>query len=386
MEFILKEEHYMLREMAKKFTDREIKPRAAEADLNSALDPVLVEKAKEAGFFGVSLPEEYDGGGMGEVGYCVLLEELSRGCGSFVTMLGAHLGLAAMSISLFGSPEQKEKYLKPMATGEYLGAFGLTESTAGSDAGGIRTRALPDGDNYIINGSKQWITNGDICDVLVLFALTDTEIIKPGGISAIIVEPKKTEGVKVGKVEKKMGIRASHTVELFFEDVKVPVENLMGKRNRGFRVAMETLDYGRISLSAGCLGAAKELIELTLKFASERVQFDKPINSFQLNQEKIARMASLTYAMESMVYRTANLVDNKKKFKKQAAICKLFCSEALDEIVDMAMQVFGGAGYMQDYPVERMYRDSRINRIFEGTNEIQSLVIAGELIKRGSFD
>ncbi len=386
MEFILKEEHLMLKEMAKKFTDKELKPRAAEADINKDLDPVLIEKAVEAGFFGVCIPEEYDGGGMGEVGYCVLLEELSRGCASFVTMLGAHLGLATMAVNLFGNPEQKEKYLKPMARGEYIGAFGLTEPTAGSDAGGVRTKALPDGDYYIVNGSKQWITNGDICDVLILFALTDTEIIKPGGISAFIVEPKKTKGIKVGKIEKKMGIRASHTVELFFEDVKVPKENLMGKRNRGFRVAMETLDYGRISLSAGCLGAAKELIELSLKFASERIQFDKPINTFQMNQEKIAKMASLTYAMESMVYRTANLVDNKMKFKKEAAICKLFCSDALDEIVDMAMQIFGGAGYMEDYPIERMYRDSRINRIFEGTNEIQSLVIAGELIKRGSFD
>lgn len=386
MEFILKEEHLMLKEMAKKFTDKELKPRAADADINKDLDPVLIEKAVEAGFFGVCIPEKYDGGGMGEVGYCVLLEELSRGCASFVTMLGAHLGLATMAVNLFGNPEQKEKYLKPMARGEYIGAFGLTEPTAGSDAGGVRTKALPDGDYYIVNGSKQWITNGDICDVLILFALTDTEIIKPGGISAFIVEPKKTKGIKVGKIEKKMGIRASHTVELFFEDVKVPKENLMGKRNRGFRVAMETLDYGRISLSAGCLGAAKELIELSLKFASERIQFDKPINTFQMNQEKIAKMASLTYAMESMVYRTANLVDNKMKFKKEAAICKLFCSDALDEIVDMAMQIFGGAGYMEDYPIERMYRDSRINRIFEGTNEIQSLVIAGELIKRGSFD
>lgn len=386
MDFLLKEEHFMLRDMAKKFTEKEIKPRAEEADLKGDLDPDLVQKAIDSGFFGVCIPEEYDGGGMGELGYCVLLEELSRGCASFVTMLGAHLGLATMAVNLFGTAEQKEKYLKPMARGDYIGAFGLTESTAGSDAGGVRTRALPDGDYYVINGSKQWITNGDICDVLVLFALTDTEIIKPGGISAIIVEPKKTKGIKVGKIEKKMGIRASHTVELFFENVRVPRENLLGKRNRGFRVAMETLDYGRISLSAGCLGAAKELIDLSLRFSSERVQFEKPINSFQLIQDKIARMTSLTYAMESMVYRTAYLVDNKMKFKKEAAICKLFCSEALDEIVDLAMQVFGGAGYMQDYPIERMYRDSRINRIFEGTNEIQSLVIAGEFIKKGSYN
>lgn len=385
MDYFLQEEHLMLRDMAKKFTDKEIRPRAEEADQNGDLDPELIKKAVESGFFGVCISEEYDGGGMGELGYCVLLEELSRGCASFVTMLGAHLGLATMSVNLFGNKEQKEKYLKPMARGEYIGAFGLTESTAGSDAGGVRTKAVLENDKYIINGSKQWITNGDFCDVLIVLAVTNPSSIKPGGISAFIVEPKKTSGIKVGKIEKKMGIRASHTAELFFEDVIVPKENLLGKLNRGFRVAMETLDYGRISLAAGCLGAAKELLDLCLKFSSERVQFDQPINSFQLVQAKIAKMASLIYAMESLIYRTAYMVDNNEKFKKEAAICKLFCSDALDEIVDMAMQIYGGAGYMQEYPIERMYRDSRINRIFEGTNEIQSLIIANEYIKKGSF-
>lgn len=386
MDYFFNEEHIMLRDMAKKFTDKEIRPRAEEADQKGDLDQELIKKAIDAGFFGVCIPEEYDGGGMGEIGYCVLLEELSRGCASFVTMLGAHLGLATMAVNLFGTEEQKEKYLKPMARGEYLGAFGLTESTAGSDAGGVRTKAVLEDDHYIINGSKQWITNGDFCDVLIVLAVTNPDSIKPGGISAFIIEPKKTKGIKVGKIEKKMGIRASHTAELFLEDVRVPKENLLGKKNRGFRVAMETLDYGRISLAAGCLGAAKELIDLSLKFSSDRIQFDQPINSFQLVQAKIAKMASLTYAMECMIYRTARLVDDKKKFKKEAAVCKLFCSDALDEIVDHAMQIFGGAGYMQDYPIERMYRDSRINRIFEGTNEIQSLIIAGEYIKAGKFE
>jgi len=385
MDFTLNEEHIMLKDMLRDFTDKELKPRAEKADKTGMLDDLLIEQAKELGLFGISIPEAYDGGGMGEIGYCVALEELSRGCASFVTMLGAHLGLASTAILLYGSEEQKQRYLKPMARGELLGAFALTESTAGSDAGGIQARAQIDGDSLIINGAKQWITNGDTADVIVLFALTDPDMIKPGGISAIIVEPKKSTGFTVGKLEKKLGIRGSHTAELFFSDLRVPKENILGRMHRGFRVAMGTLDYGRISLAAGCLGAAKELVDLSLAFAKERIQFDSPIHSFQLVQQKLADMATVTYAMEAMIMRTAWMVDTKRKFKKEAAMCKLFASDMLDRVVDHAMQIFGGAGYMEDYPIERMYRDARINRIFEGTNEIQSLVIAGELIKKGRY-
>jgi alkylation response protein AidB-like acyl-CoA dehydrogenase len=271
-----------------------------------------------------------------------------------------------------------------MAKGEKLGAFALTEPESGSDAASIKTSAVRDGDDFVINGTKIWITNGSNADVIVVFAVTDPAKGARGGVSAFIVE-SNTPGFKVGTIEEKMGIRGSTTAELIFEDMKVSMDNMLGVYGAGFITAMKSLDIGRLSLGAASLGASKELLDLSLKFARERKQFNIPICEHQAVQFMLAEMSTKIYAMEGMVYRTAYMVDNGEKFTRESAIAKVFCSEALDWIVDSAMQIHGGLGYMSHYPVERFYRDSRINRIFEGTNEIQKFVIAKELLKKGAY-
>ncbi len=332
---------------------------------------------------GVAFPEEYDGSGMGEVGYCILMEELSRGCMSTAVVIGGHESIGAMAIYLAGNEEQKQRYLKPMARGELIGAFALTEPEAGSDVGAIRTVAEERGDHFILNGQKTFITNGSLADIYSVFALTT-----PGagtrGISAFIVE-KDMPGFSTGKPERKMGIRGSHTSDLFFENMKVPKANLLGERDRGFSVTMKTLDVGRLSLSALCLGQAKEALDLSIRHSQERVQFGKPIGKQGAIRWMLADMAAQVYSLESIIYRTAWMFDQGMPFSREAAICKLVASETLCRVVDDAVQIHGGMGYMSDYPIERMYRDARITRIFEGTNEIQRLVISGDLAKKGKY-
>ena len=383
MEFKFSEEHNMLRDMVRKFVDQDVKPIAARIDKEKAIPDELLKKAADLGLMGIPFPEEYGGSDLGETGACIMLEELGHGCASTAVTISAHQSLAGSSIYLDGTDEQKEKYLVPLAKGEKLGAFALTEPEAGSDAASIKTSAVRDGDDFIINGTKIWITNGSNADIIVVFAVTDPKLGARGGVSAFIVE-SNTSGFKVGTIEEKMGIRGSTTAELIFENMRVPMDNMLGVYGAGFITAMKALDIGRLSLGAAALGASKELLDLSLKFSKERKQFNLPICEHQAVQFMLAEMNEKIYAMEGMVYRTTNMVDNGEKFTRESAIVKIFCSEALDWIVDAAVQIHGGLGYMSHYPVERFYRDSRINRIFEGSNEIQKLVIAKELIKRGT--
>jgi alkylation response protein AidB-like acyl-CoA dehydrogenase len=342
----------------------------------------VIDKAAELGFLGVAFPEEYNGGGCGEIGACIVMEEISRACASTGVVIGGHMSIGAMAIFRGGSEEQKKKWLPPMCEGKILGAFALTEPGAGSDAGAISTRAVLDGDYYILNGQKTFITNGGIADIYSVFAKTNPEA-GVLGISAFIVEAN-SPGVRAGKPEEKMGIRGSHTTDLFFEDVRVPEENLLGQEGEGFRVAMKTLDVGRITVAAQCLGPMKEALALSLKHSKERQQFGKPIAKLQAIQWMLADMAADIYATESMTYRTAWMCDKGMPLTRQSAITKLLASEALGRCVDRAVQLHGGMGYMAEYPVERLYRDARITRIFEGTNEIQHLIIASDLLKHGA--
>ncbi len=382
MDFTFTEEQNMLRDMVREFVDNEVRPLAGEIDTNADIPRELIDKIGELGMMGICFPEEYGGGGAGETGYCIMMEEMSRGCGSTAVMIGANVSIGATAIYLDGTEEQKQKYLVPLAQGKKIGAFALTEPGAGSDAAALETIAVEDGDDYILNGQKIYITNGSIADIISVFAITDREKGARGGVSALIVE-SSYPGFKVLKNEDKMGIRGSHTSHLMFEDMRVPKKNVLGRAGSGFTTAMKTLDRGRLGLSAGCLGACKELLKLSTEHAKTRVQFGKPIAQNQAIQWMIADMASEIYAMESMVYRTAWMCDQGMKFARQAAIAKLYCSEVLGRVVDNAVQIHGGMGYMQEFPIERMYRDARIHRIFEGTNEVQRMIIANDVIKRG---
>ena len=369
----------MLRELAKKFADNELRPRADEIDRNEDVPIELMKSAAELGFLGVPFPEEYGGSGMGEIGYCVMLEEISKACFSTSVAIGGHVSIGAMAVYLGGSEEQKERFMPALCSGEKIAAYALTEPQAGSDAAAIRTTAVKKGDRYILNGQKTFITNGGVADVYSVFAVTDKSA-GLRGISAFLVE-KNFPGFRAGKPEEKMGIRGAHTSDLFFDEVEVPAENLLGAENRGFKIAMETLNAGRLSLGAQCLGAAKEVLDRSVKHSLEREQFGKPIARLQAIQWMLAEMSTDIYCMESMVYRTAALYDQGKRFPRESAQVKLFCSEALGRCVDKAVQIHGGMGYMRELPIERFYRDARITRIFEGTNEIQKLVIARDLLK-----
>ena len=374
-DFEFTEEQKMLRDMVRDFTNSEIKPVARRIDEEEKIPPELIQKIKDLGLLGAAFPQEYGGGGFGEVGYCIVQEEIGRGCLSTATFIGAHESIGANAIYIGGSEHLKKKYLVPLAEGKFIGAFALTETLAGSDSFNLRTRAHLDGNEWVINGEKLWITNGSLADVISAFARTEK------GISGFVVETK-LPGFTAGPPEKKMGIRGSVTSPITFENVRVPKENIIGDDGRGFLIAMKTLDAGRLGLGAACVGAAKELLELSTKYAKERKQFDVAISQFEAIQFMLAEMATVTYAMESIVYRTAAAYDAGKPISRQSATVKLFCSEGLDKVADHAVQIHGGMGYSRELPIERFYRDSRINLIFEGTNEIQKIVIARDVIKK----
>ncbi len=374
-ELVFTEEQNMLREMVKDFVNNELKPIAAQIDEQEEIPQHIISKIGELGLLGAAFPAEYGGSGFGEVGYCIIQEEIGRACLSTATFIGAHVSIGTNSIYLGGDEFIRNKYVTPLAMGEKIAAFALTEARAGSDAFDLKTRADRDGDDWIINGEKLWITNGTFADTFSVFARTSR------GISAFVVE-KDMPGFIPGAPEKKMGIRGSKTSSLTFDNVRVPKENMLGSEGRGFLLAMKTLDAGRLGLGAACLGACKELLEMSTRYAKERKQFGEPIANFQAVQFMLAEMTAQIYACESLVYRTAVLYDKQEMSSRQSAIVKLFCSEALDKCSDLAMQVHGGMGYSRELPIERFYRDSRINRIFEGTSEIQKLVIARDIIKR----
>ncbi len=373
-EFRFTEEQLMLRDMVRDFAVNELKPIAHQIDENEKIPPEIIKKLGELGLLGASIPEEYGGGGFGEVGYCIMQEEISRACLSTATFIGAHQSIGTNAIYLGGSEMLKQKYVVPLAKGEKIGAFCLTEAQAGSDSFNVRTTAKLDGDEWVINGDKMWITNGGLADIISVFART------PKGVTAFVVETSMP-GFTAGPAEKKMGIRGSTTNAITFDNVRVPKENMIGTEGRGFLIAMKTLDAGRLGLGAACLGASKEMVEMSAKYAKERHQFDQPISNFQAIQFMLAEMATMVFAMESIVYRSAVDYDLKKNISVHSAMVKLFCSESLDKIVDYAVQIHGGMGYSREYPIERFYRDSRINKIFEGTNEIQKGIIARDILK-----
>ena len=383
MDFKLPEEIEMLRDMAKKFTDKEIRPLADQIDIEEKIPMELIKKLSEAGLMSVIIPPEYGGGGFGELGYCAMQEEIAQGCASTATFLGAHLSIGAQTIILFGSEETKKKYLPSLASGEFIAAYSLTEAGSGSDAAAMKAKAIFDGADWVLNGTKIWVTNGSIADVIVVYAKMekDGEDLGPG---AFLIETSK-EGFKVDKNEKKMGIRGSETAGISFHDFHIPKENLLGEPGQGFKIALSILDVGRLGLGATTLGQAKEALRLSTEYAKQREQFGQPIGEFQAIQWKLADMTTDIYAMESMLYRTAADYDAGKRVTKEASIVKLYCSEALDRIVDHAVQIHGGMGYSRELKIERMYRDARINKIFEGTNEIQRIVIARETLKKGGY-
>jgi alkylation response protein AidB-like acyl-CoA dehydrogenase len=381
MDFSFSKEHQLLRRAFREFSEHEIAPRNDEIEHSKNGPPAdLMEKAAEYGIFGVSFPQKYGGMGAGEIGYCILIEELNRVSPSFATVVGAHIGISAMAIYLDGTEEQKQKYLVPMAKGEKIGAFALTEPGAGSDAAATRTRAVREGDSYILDGTKHFITNGSISDVAVVLGLTDPSLGPRGGMTAFIVE-SQWEGFKVSKLEDKMGIRGSPTCEIVLEELRVPQENVLGPVGLGFITFMKTLDVGRTTVGAASLGGAQYMLDLAVEWAVTRQAFGGPIAHKQSIQWTIADMAAEVEALRSLVYRTAWLVDTKQPFTREAAICKLFGSEVCSRVTDKALQIYGALGYSRDMPMERGLRDARITEIFEGTNEIQRIVIAANIFR-----
>jgi len=379
MDYFLTEEQQAIQEIAKQIAEEKIVPVREELDEKEEFPREIMKICAQSDLFGVSIPEAYGGLGGGVLEMGLAVEELSRAClGVSVTYAASFLG--AYPILMFGSDQQKEKYLPRIATGEILGAFGLTEANAGSDAGGIRTTARKEGDFYILNGTKQWITNGGEADVYTVIALTDKSK-GARGASAFIVE-KGTEGFSFGKKERKMGIRASTTRELVFEDCRVPAANLISREGMGFIVAMKTLDNSRPGIAAQGVGVAQGALDAAVRYGRERHQFGQPIISFQAVQHMVADMATSIEAARALTYAVARWIDSgARDISKVSAMTKLFGSEVAMKVTTDAVQVLGGYGYMKDYPVEKMMRDAKILQIYEGTNQIQRNVIGTELIK-----
>lgn len=378
MDFELNDEQKMIRKMVRDFAENEIAPIAQETDKSGQFPWEIIRQMGKLGLMGLPFSEEYGGAGADTVSYAIAMEEISRVCGSTAITLAAHISLCTFPIYHFGNEEQKRKYIPKLASGEWIGALGLTEPGAGSDAGGIKTRAVLDGNEWVINGEKCFITNGSIADVVVLTAVTDPEK-GTRGISSFIVE-KGTPGFRPGRDEEKMGLKGSVTSELSFEDCRIPKENILGTPGEGFKQALVTLDGGRISIGAMALGLAQGAFERALAYSKERQQFGQPICNFQGVQWMLADMATEIEAARLMIYQAAWLKDQGVRFTKEAAMAKLYASEAAERACFKALQIHGGYGYTREYEVERMYRDQRLCTIGEGTSEIQRLVIARQLL------
>ncbi|KFZ40330.1 acyl-CoA dehydrogenase [Thermoactinomyces vulgaris] len=379
MEFQLSEEHEMMRKMVRDFALKEVAPSAAERDEQERFDRTIFEKMATLGLTGIPFPEEYGGGGADFLSYVIAVEELSRVCASTGVTLSAHISLASWPIFKFGTPEQKERFLRPLAEGKKLGAFGLTEPGSGSDAAAMKTTAVRDGDDYVLNGSKIFITNGGEAEIYVVFALTDPSL-KHKGTTAFIVE-KGTPGFSIGKKEKKLGIRSSPTTEILFEDCRIPASQRLGEEGEGFKIAMMTLDGGRNGIAAQAVGIAQGALDEALSYAKERHQFGKPIAKKQAIQFKLADMATQIEAARLLTYQAAWRESEGIPYGKASAMAKLFAGDVAMQVTTEAVQIFGGYGYTREYPVERMMRDAKITQIYEGTNEIQRVVIANHLLK-----
>ena len=379
MNFTLTKEQELVRQMVRDFAVNEVKPIAAEIDVTERFPMENVKKMGELGMMGIPFPTEFGGAGGDVLSYILAVEELSKVCATTGVILSAHTSLCASLINENGTPEQKEKYLRDLCTGNKIGAFGLTEPGAGTDAAGQQTTAVLDGDNYILNGSKIFITNGGVADTFIVFAMTDKSK-GTKGISAFIVE-KGFPGFSIGKKEDKLGIRASSTTELSFENCVVPKENLIGREGKGFGIAMKTLDGGRIGIAAQALGIAEGALDEAIKYMKERKQFGRPIAAFQGLQWMVAEMSTKIEAARFLVYKAAWLKENKQPYSIDAARAKLYAAEVAMDVTTKAVQLFGGYGYTKEYPVERMMRDAKITEIYEGTSEVQKMVISGSLLK-----
>jgi alkylation response protein AidB-like acyl-CoA dehydrogenase len=383
MDLSFSDEHKMLRDLARGFTNDRVRPLAATIETEHRVPRELITEMAELGFLGVALPEEYGGAGLGETGLCVVMDELTRGDFSVAVTLGAHASIGAMSVLVGGTEEQKRRFLPDLATGKVLSAYALSEANAGSDPAAMTTTAVRDGDAWVLDGEKVWITNGDIADLVTVYAVTDKARGARGGITSFLV-PATSKGYGVGKREEKMGQRGSSTVTLAFDGVRVPDDHRLGEVGEGFKIAMATLDRGRLALGANCLGCGREAHAMSVDYANQRKAFGKSLGEHQAIQWMLADNATDLFAMESLVYRTAWMCDHDEAFGRESAMVKLFCSEALDRIVDRAVQIHGGMGYSAEYPIEKLYRDARVTRIYEGTSEIQRMVIARDVLRRGS--
>lgn len=379
MEQVDLEDIRMIRQSLKSFIDKEIEPLAQQIEEENMTPKHILQGAAELGLFGLSIPQEYGGLGVGMLGKTMIYEQLGHGPNFFSSIIGGHNGIGSVGIVELANTEQKTRYLPRMASGDLIGAFALTEPSAGSDPTGLKTTAERKGDHYILNGTKQFITNGDIAGVFTVMAITDRSM-GSKGITSFIVEPTFS-GFRVGKIENKMGLHGSHTAELIFEDCEVPAENVLGELGRGYANALRILANGRVGLAARNLGSAQKLLGVSMRYAQQRVQFGKPIFENQIIQHYLANMAIDIQAMRSLVYDVARKVEAGEKVIKEAAIAKAFCSEAFGRVADLAVQIHGGMGYMQECEVERYYRDARIARIYEGTSEIQRNIIAAQLKK-----
>ena len=388
MDFTLSKEHEMARALFREFAEKEVKPLAIEVDETEVFPRETVEKMAKAGFMGIPVPKEYGGQGCDILTYAMCVEELAKVCGTTAVIVSAHTSLCCDPILTFGTEDQKKKYLPDLASGKKIGAFGLTEPGAGTDAQGQQTKAVLDGDEWVLNGSKIFITNGKEADVYVIFAITGM-VEKRGRmtkeISAFIVE-KGTPGFSFGTKEKKMGIRGSSTYELIFTDCRIPKENMFGAQGKGFGIAMHTLDGGRIGIAAQALGLGEGALERTIAYVKERKQFGRAIGQFQNTQFQLADMATKAQAAQFMVYKAActkdqYTKDHKTSYNVEAAMAKLYAAEMAMEVTTKAVQLHGGYGYTREYEVERMMRDAKITEIYEGTSEVQRMVISANLLK-----
>ncbi len=386
MDFQLSKEHEMARSLFKDFAEKEVKPLAIEVDDTHEFPRETVSKMQKLGFMGIPIPKEYGGQGCDPLTYVMCVEELAKVCGTTSVIVSAHTSLCCDPIMTFGTEEQKQKYLIPLAQGKLLGAFGLTEPGAGTDAQGVQTKAVlsEDGKEWILNGSKCFITNGKEADIYIIIAYTDIVEDKRGRkqkkFSAFIVE-KNTPGFTFGTKENKMGIHGSSTYELIFQDMHIPAENLLGARGKGFPIAMHTLDSGRIGIAAQALGLAEGALDRTIAYVKERKQFGRSIAQFQNTQFQLANMATQIEAAKLLVYQAADAKKNKDRYSVEAAKAKLFAAETAMEVTTKCVQLFGGYGYIKEYEVERMMRDAKITEIYEGTSEVQRMVISGDLLK-----
>lgn len=383
MDFVLDKQHEMALQLFKDFAENEVKPYAQETDETEVFPREIVTKMQKLGFFGIPIAKEYGGQGCDPLMYAMCVEELAKVCGTTSVIVSAHTSLCCDPIATYGTEEQKQKYLIPLAKGEKLGAFGLTEPGAGTDAQGQQTKAVLDGDEWVLNGSKCFITNGKEADVYIVIAVTG--IVEKRGrkmkeISAFIVE-KDTPGFSFGTKEKKMGIRGSSTYELIFEDCRIPKENILGQQGKGFGIAMHTLDGGRIGIASQALGLAEGALQATIDYVKERKQFGRTIGQFQNTQFQLADMATKVEAAKMLVYKAAMAKATQKVYSVEAAKAKLYAAEVAMEVTTKAVQLHGGYGYIREYDVERMMRDAKITEIYEGTSEVQRMVISGSLLK-----